>query len=640
MIRSQGRKAVHDTQLYFKNCCPTRRLLEPLLYRFITTDKYSDGRSSPSSLFRRQSENRSPPDSHKRPSEKRNTPPRPSSSYDKPGHRPTQRDAEGQQPPKRLLTPYNLAMQLKRLCSEGNYDAAVDRLKSTPRDAQNVKVWNTMISECLEAKRFSLAYDLFTDMKRRGFSPNTLTYTTMFSGLTRITAWSTHSKQLANAHSLYEYFLKHTESIKYHEPDNIKELSPQPIALYIRILGDAGEYQKIFDVYFAMDQEGPLAPDKFVFTSMFNAISARPAGSMEDQELSISMRAASDAKHVWMQMEKVMQKKPDFDLDPLLIAAAIRALTRGRPNDQNFAFEIVRDHLGLAKPGEPVPQGFSKKLNAWTLDAALQLCNVMQKHRLCIHFMRQVMDKVSFERPWMRNLLDHNHVHKLLRAYVGLSTLGSIDESSQALEALEWSLKNDAIYTLPKLAPSPQSYHLVMMTCWRSADWVGAVRAFELMTGIMASDFHVNGGKAPPSVQRRSNGRSFYPDAETMSYMLRTALKTNDLSCLRQAMWLTEHAGVESLLRTRDKTPQFYRAKFSSALMETIDRLLDGEEIDEDQRRRWRGWRIQAREVARNSKGSPTPEAEEQILGSDGAVGNMDEFVAFQMVSRSSKSRK
>jgi hypothetical protein len=65
---------------------------------------------------------------------------------------------------KRLLKPYDLSVQLKRLCSEGDLDGAIERLKSTPRDAQNVAVWNTMISECLSAERYQLSYDLFIDV--------------------------------------------------------------------------------------------------------------------------------------------------------------------------------------------------------------------------------------------------------------------------------------------------------------------------------------------------------------------------------------------------------------------------------------------------------------------------------------------
>ena len=55
-------------------------------------------------------------------------------------------------------------MQLKRMCNEGELNGAIERLKTTPRDAQNVAVWNTMISECLSAERYQLSYELFIDV--------------------------------------------------------------------------------------------------------------------------------------------------------------------------------------------------------------------------------------------------------------------------------------------------------------------------------------------------------------------------------------------------------------------------------------------------------------------------------------------
>lgn len=66
--------------------------------------------------------------------------------------------------PTKLLRPYDLALQLKQLSADGNVDAAVQRLRSVPRDAQNVPAWNTMLSLCMAHKKFQLAYALFIDV--------------------------------------------------------------------------------------------------------------------------------------------------------------------------------------------------------------------------------------------------------------------------------------------------------------------------------------------------------------------------------------------------------------------------------------------------------------------------------------------
>lgn len=88
-------------------------------------------------------------------------------------------------PSRKLLRPYDLAQQLKRLTSDGDLDAAVHRLRSVPRDAQNVPAWNTMLSLCMSHKKFQLAYTLFIDVSsfhqsRQSCSPNCADETSWF----------------------------------------------------------------------------------------------------------------------------------------------------------------------------------------------------------------------------------------------------------------------------------------------------------------------------------------------------------------------------------------------------------------------------------------------------------------------------
>lgn len=67
-------------------------------------------------------------------------------------------------PPVKLLVPYNLSLELKESCSSGDIDGAIHRLQSTPRDAQNTSVWNTMISQCMHAGKYQRSFEIFTDV--------------------------------------------------------------------------------------------------------------------------------------------------------------------------------------------------------------------------------------------------------------------------------------------------------------------------------------------------------------------------------------------------------------------------------------------------------------------------------------------
>lgn len=64
----------------------------------------------------------------------------------------------------RLLKPRELSQRLKALSEHGKVAEAVAMLKSSPIDAQNVPVWNTLIWECFKAKQFKLAFRLYTDV--------------------------------------------------------------------------------------------------------------------------------------------------------------------------------------------------------------------------------------------------------------------------------------------------------------------------------------------------------------------------------------------------------------------------------------------------------------------------------------------
>lgn len=454
----------------------------------------------------------------------------------------------------------------------------------------------------------------------------------MFKGLSQISDWSNHPKQLANAHALYHYYLNHIQSIKHHDPDNIPQLSLTPLVIYISILGAAGDIQKMFDVYFAMDQDGPHAPNRFVFTAMFRAITNHQerAGVM-----SVRDTAASDAKHVWLQIEKTLQKRPDFEFDSRLISATIHALTRGRPADQNLALDIIAHHLGLTRPGHPDSFRLSPFLNYWTLDAALQVCFAMQKFRLCVYFMHLIMDNLDFDRPAVRSLVARSHIHKLLRAHASLAMFASPHESSQAIDALEWCLKHDAIYDIPDLRPDMRTYHLVLMTCLRTGDWEGAIKSFQLMTGIQTDSFNEFDGKTSPRVQKRPEGRSLTPNVETMTFIMRTALQTKDNTKALHAFWLSEHIGIDNLLQ--DKAGEsYYRASFARALASVVDQLLDDPRTEH--RREWLvSLKTRAQEVVRTF--GHTLRSEKFALGNPAMLAREDGAASFDLAARSSKPR-
>ncbi|TFK43536.1 hypothetical protein BDQ12DRAFT_184421 [Crucibulum laeve] len=505
----------------------------------------------------------------------------------------------------KLLEPHVLSARLKKLCDAGKVDDAVAMLKNAPLDAQNTPVWNTLIWESMKAKRFQLGYQLFVDMKRRGFSPTSRTFQTMFTGLSRIEHWSSYPKQLTNARSLYDAYLRHVNAVKRIDPDS-EELSGNPLSAYIKILGDAGRYQEIFDVYYAMDSEGPLAPNQFIFTAMFHALASA-------KETSVSIhKSAADAKLLWTQMIKASQKSPSFSVDSYLISAAITALSRGRIGEQDFAFQIVRDYFGLSAPDQSAGHG-TLSLQPQSLAAILRLCNQSEKYETCVDFFQQI--KRRPDSMGGLDILDRAHLEEVLKARLAMEAPGS---AYHALDTLEWMLRQEITgKNGSKIRPALSTYDLVFKCCWRSVDWNSATRTFDLLTGYISHDFMDGAVAAVPRFTQRGNGRNLLPTAEGLSAMVKTAFASKNRANMRQCLRIVDHIGLERFFKQDSeeassralKDRAFYASKLASAVQEMVEYVLrsgDGRRapVPEEKRR----WTALGECAARHLKRSPEVE--------------------------------
>lgn len=65
---------------------------------------------------------------------------------------------------RRMLAPYDLSLRLRKLAQEGKIDEALELLQTSPSDAQNTIVWNTMILIMFGAKKYKAAYQLYVDV--------------------------------------------------------------------------------------------------------------------------------------------------------------------------------------------------------------------------------------------------------------------------------------------------------------------------------------------------------------------------------------------------------------------------------------------------------------------------------------------
>ncbi|KAG7449216.1 uncharacterized protein BT62DRAFT_1002786 [Guyanagaster necrorhizus] len=492
------------------------------------------------------------------------------------------------------------------LCDEGQVDAAVSMLKNSPRDAQNVPVWNTVIWECLKQKQFQLSYQLYTDMKRRGHSPTTRTYQTMLGGLARIEDWTSHTKQLKNAHSLYESFQRHVTSLHKERPDS-PDITSVPLASYMRILGAAGLYQEMFDVYYDLDPTGPLTPDHLVFTSMFQSLSPLHVPYGKNESLTV-LQNASSAKLLWSQMLKA-SKKHKFTVDAYLVTAAITALSRGRSSDQELAFGIVREYFGLAPSEDKLTTAGALALEPQSFAAVLMLCRSSEKTSLSVDFFEQVLKRP--DRIGGPSIIDRGHIEEVMKARQAAKPLP--DNARFEYDLIEWLMHQEVRSIKARAAqvrPATSTYNLALSTALRTADWHTATKTFDLMTGFHCHDF-MDGVESNSPRLDKARPR-LPPTAENVSLMLRTAYATENRANVRQALRMVDFFGIKQLAsnswhedtQERPKSKRaikdlhFYSQKLATTVVDSLMHIFNhstkGDRIVPQDRERWRRLKAEA----------------------------------------------
>ncbi|OSD04313.1 hypothetical protein PYCCODRAFT_1476342 [Trametes coccinea BRFM310] len=569
----------------------------------------------------------------------------------------------GQQGTKRLLQPHVLSQRLSRMCQDGKLDEALEYLKTLPLDAQNTSVWNTLISQAKEQQRFRLAYQIFVEMKRRGFKPTLYTYTTLMAAFMKVESWETRTKLYDSVHKTYQYYLDFVNAVKEHNPTS-PQISVAPINGYIGVLSRAGDYQRVFDVWNSMDEEGPLAPDAKTYTSLFLTCIRRAQSADKEEAQSVRERAASDARLVWRHLTKRVERGDNIVPDTIAIDAFIRCLAMGRPADHIVAFDVLRDYVGLAKPGETAPPP-RVELTSNLLQDVLWLCQMAQKPRLCIHFVQQIMET----KP---EILDRGHMDHVLNAYGTLSSMGSITEPERALQTVEWMIEREVAHGGDwRIRPGLSTFTLVLIACWRGKDWDTAVRTFELMTGYRGEDFtdetvakaRASRKDSTPHFQKRSQGRNITPDAAATASLLRTAFETERPEAMRQCLRIVQRLGLARLLDDSAQPPEedgsqrgrgrfakdrvFYMHKTAQSVVEIVDQLVPKKTEESKplgaEERVWVEMRQTARRFLvehRENRPKSMPELEEQPLGSAQGLAAMDSAVEWDRIHREQKSAR
>ncbi|KAA1466499.1 hypothetical protein DENSPDRAFT_38551 [Dentipellis sp. KUC8613] len=416
---------------------------------------------------------------------------------------------------KRLLLPFELSKRILKKCQQNSIDAAIDLLKNAPKDAQNVKVWNTMIQECLKAGKYQQAFLLFVDMKRRGFAPTLRTYATLLLGYSKITDWDGYSKQLMNVTLVYDQLKEYIEeSGDALDVDAATTLFP--IAIYIEILGNAGLQEKAFDVFHDLPQHGRLAPDAKIYSSIITAIAKRqgqPGGDVVAQ-----------MTYIWRRFARAKTTEPHLALETRAVESLVNVLSQD-PSQKTLLLDVLHECLGLSRPGE-APSEAEMPINHHLLTAVFKAAQSFEDPSICEEYLQQCLRD-----PYKREHLRHWHIASVLRSLEKKAEKGSQVESKKAV-----ALMKEAAELGPKQFTSTRAmWNLALVVCWKCRDWASAAEVSQVMSRSKTSPV--------------ASSRLMDPTPEEWEHTFRAAMATREPLAIRHCLGLFDTFSFDTLRR-------------------------------------------------------------------------------------------
>ena len=378
-------------------------------------------------------------------------------------------------------------------------------------------------------------------MKRRQVAPTTSTFLTVLVGVIKITDWTKRTALLKRVHAVYQQCLAHLETLRHKNPHH-PDLIPWPINAYIKVLGNAKMWSQVFDVFWSMKDYAP--PDETTYAIMLQllqnrkdlksdfckldssldediekwedahrVVGARHASARSEEktpdfedvtnakdelpsEKQVDYRNAQEARTIWDALTKYANDTGNLGtkvhVNEYHVEAMIRLMARGGPDEQRFGFNIVRTFLPpLRLSGEKKPKGIPPnvvKINKYTLDATLELCNLSGKPGVAIEFFRILTDPSEKGDLW--KVLDERHMAHVFKAYADvISSHGVLSDGREAVAVLEWMIGCAKEKGQTHLVPSMQHCMHVLTAAANGGDVSSALRVYELMTGHQRGEF-------------------------------------------------------------------------------------------------------------------------------------------------------
>lgn len=378
-----------------------------------------------------------------------------------------------------------------------------------------------------------------------------------------------------------------------------EEISLAPTNAYLKFLGRYGLWQRMDRIFVAMDEEGPLAPDRITYMLMFNALNNHhatqfmtPPDPPQDthgfrqtfsavqttREFDVGDKARLLLDKMVRQFHPVL---PDKDgnivqkprvlsksarrrtrqIDESLVVAMLQALGKGRPEDKELAAALIPHIFGLppVKSLSRVPSAVPINLNQTTMavppsmaqlpvlklsvagaTSVLSLLNKLEQRELAAHY------AAYFLRERKAGLFDSFDDTFFQTAIHVLSNVGDIRNIEHIMTNY---MPNSRQHGWPLFV-----WTNAVIAARYAGEWAAARDVFRRMTHLR---YGVENGHSaaelqfkwtPPNGKRQDvRGRRWLamdartPDPRIMSQLLRTAIGLEEPSVLLQAWRIFRH---------------------------------------------------------------------------------------------------
>ncbi|SCZ91655.1 BZ3500_MvSof-1268-A1-R1_Chr5-1g07585 [Microbotryum saponariae] len=438
---------------------------------------------------------------------------------------------------------YLLCDQVRLLCSRDQLERAIDLVRRTPARTCTVVVWNVLINEVLQ--RFGdtgKAYELWMEMKRRGFVPSTRSFATALRGFASVAnkvkgktgtiktkSAVASSTTLSRARTIHSQWVTHLHNALGSEKMTLQhdsdELSVLPTNHFLTFLGNTEQWDLLLETFNSLPAKGPLAPNSATYSLVLGFLKALPP-SAENFQLAIGI------------YNRMIDTLPPSQLDNRTLSIVLSICRdQVRPDDQALGISIATQIFGLLPLNEthrlddPTTPKPLLRMDSTSFSSVLTLLLKMQRYNLAVEWFDQVRDHGQ---RFGTDVIGRQQCELVLQAWVAKRG----DAGAEAL--LEWMHAQG-------IEPSMQCYALAIKACWKN---VNLSRAYHILSRMTGQNLPTPPSKPISTPSKNSSSttldttrvvvpfstKRLGPSSQALTYFLHTALSTRDRAQLSEAL--------------------------------------------------------------------------------------------------------